>query len=320
MTAHLTVIRTGPRALLQDAGRIGYAAQGVTRSGAADRGSYRQANALVGNADGAAAIECTLGGLTVRAGDALLVAVTGAPSAADVDGKSVPHATAIALEPGYTLRLRSPRSGLRSYLAVRGGFAVKTVLGSASTDTLSTLGPPPLAPGDELPIGDHHLVADAASTAGPDGGLDSGPEGSADVPEPPTGDAVTTVTTVRVLLGPRDDWFANPADLAVGTWQVSQHSDRVGVRLDRPVARTPPEESPEPEHTAPPLRRNDSRELPSEGLPLGAIQVPPSGQPVIFLADHPLTGGYPVIGVVVDDDIDRVAQLRPGQRLAFVLM
>lgn len=114
------------------------------------------------------------------------------------------------------------------------------------------------------------------------------------------------VTTLRVLFGPRDDWFTDPAALTTGDWQVSPRSNRVGVRLDRP------------EPALPALDRAHAGELPSEGIVLGAIQVPPSGQPVLFLADHPLTGGYPVVAVVVDDDIDRAGQLRPGRRLRFV--
>jgi biotin-dependent carboxylase-like uncharacterized protein len=287
MSRSITVVRTGPLALLQDAGRVGHAADGVGRSGAADRASYQQANDLVGNPAGATAIECVLGGLALRAGSDLIIAVTGAPAAADIDGEPVEHATALLLAAGQTLRLRTSRTGLRTYVAFAGGLDVPTVLGSSSTDTLSQLGPAPLAKGDELPIGAHQS-------------------------SPPTGGGRTTpigepVTSLRVRLGPRDDWFDNPVDLAVGEWQVSPHSNRVGVRLDRPA------------ETATTLRRSITREMPSEGLPLGAVQVPPSGQPVLFLADHPLTGGYPVIAVVLDDDIDRAAQVRPGQRLRFIL-
>lgn len=292
MSHSFTVVRTGPLALLQDTGRIGYAADGVGRSGAADRASYALANALVGNPAGAAAIECVLGGLAIRAEDDLVIAITGAPAAAEIDGEPVDHAAAARLATGQTLRLRTPRTGLRSYLAIAGGLDVPTVLGSASTDTLSKLGPAPLAKGDQLSIGSHH-----PSTTTP----------AADGPRTLIGEQVTSL---RVRLGPRDDWFSNPSALADGDWVVSPHSNRVGVRLDRPA------DSPE---TASSLQRSITHEMPSEGVPLGAIQVPPSGQPVIFLADHPLTGGYPVIAVVLDDDIDRAAQVRPGQRLRFIL-
>ncbi len=283
----LTVLRPGPLALLQDDGRLGHAADGVGRSGAADRTSHARANLLVGNPAGATAIEVTLGGLTVRAEQDLVVAVTGAPAPADIDGEPADHDTVLPLAAGRTLRLRAPKVGLRSYLAVAGGVAVPRVLGSASTDSLSRLGPAPLARGDRLPIGAPGRITTPAALPAPT----------------PLGDPVTVL---RVVFGPRDDWFAEPTALTAGQWQVSPQSNRVGLRLDRP----------DPQEPA--LLRRDDAELPSEGMVLGGIQVPPSGQPVLLLADHPLTGGYPVIAVVVDDDIDRAAQLRPGQRLCFV--
>ncbi len=280
----VTVLRPGPLALLQDAGRPGHAADGVGRSGPADRASHARANRLVGNDAGATAIEITLGGLTVRAKHDVTVAVTGAPAPADIDGEPVDHDTRLVLPAGATLRLRAPRIGLRSYLAVSGGFEVPPVLGSASTDTLATLGPRPLAKGDELVVG--------TSTG-------SG--------EPPAATPIgESAPTLRVWFGPRDDWFTDPSALTTGDWQVSPQSNRVGLRLDRP------------DPAAPVLHRARDSEIPSEGIVLGAIQVPPSGQPVLFLADHPLTGGYPVIAVVLDDDIDAAGQLRPGQRLRFL--
>ncbi len=300
MNRSLTVVRTGPLALLQDSGRIGHAADGVGRSGAADRASYALANELVGNSAGATAIECVLGGLVVRAESDLVVATTGAPAAADIDGESVEHATRIRLAKGQTLRLRAPRCGLRTYLAVAGGFDAPVVLGSSSADTLSKLGPPPIAKGDELPIAN----CDEPPIGQP------GPSTVAGRPATVSGEPITSL---RVRLGPRDDWFADPANLAVGEWRVSPHSNRVGVRLDRPV------DPGAAEPASPALHRTITHEMPSEGLPPGAVQVPPSGQPVIFLADHPLTGGYPVIAVVLDDDVDRAAQVRPGQLLRFLL-
>ena len=146
----LTVLRPGPLALLQDGGRRGHAADGVGRSGAADRASHARANLLVGNDPGAVAIEVTLGGFVVRAERDLTVAMTGAPAPADIDGDPAEHDTAVTLSQGQTLRLRAPKVGLRSYLAVAGGIDVPLVLGSASTDTLSKLGPAPLTKGDEL--------------------------------------------------------------------------------------------------------------------------------------------------------------------------
>jgi biotin-dependent carboxylase-like uncharacterized protein len=292
MNRSLTVLRTGPLCLVQDAGRVGHAADGVGRSGAADRRSAAQANMLVGNSAGAAVLECTLGGLAVRAEDDLVVAVTGAPAPADMDGEAVSHAVRIRLASGKTLRLRTPRSGLRSYLAVDGGIAVEPVLGSRSTDTLSGLGPEPVAKNSQLPVGPEN----------------SGSTRSSDAEQPGT-EIGASLTELRVIFGPRDDWFDDRDELTTGEWLVSAQSNRVGLRLDRPDTDG---------ETPPALQRKRSRELPSEGLALGAIQVPPSGQPVLFLADHPVTGGYPVIAVVIDADIDAAAQLRPGQRLRFV--
>ena len=220
----LTIVRPGPLALLQDAGRIGHAADGVGRSGAADRASHALANRLVGNPTDAAAIECTLGGLTVRADVDAVVAVTGAPAPAEVDGVPVDHAVAIELAAGRTLRLRTPRAGLRSYLAVRGGIDVPPVLGSRSTDTLSGIGPDPLAAGDVVPIGaapDPMLRVDPAGAAASASGMHS------------RSDATDPMVTLRASLGPRDDWFVDSGDLMTGEWVVQPDSNRVGLRLDR---------------------------------------------------------------------------------------
>ncbi len=281
MTSILEVLDTGPFALLQDCGRSGYAALGVTRSGAADRAAYRLGNRLVANPEGAAAIEITLGGFRARALGALTVCLTGAPAPLRIDGRPAGHAAVATVPDGHVLEIDAPRSGLRSYLTVRGGMAAEPVLGSCSTDTLSGLGPAPLAAGDLLPVG--------ACPAG-EPLVDVAP---VRVPTPDT--AVLTV-----LPGPRLGWFDEPEQLESRVWMASERSNRIGLRLDGPA-----------------LTRRPGRdtELPSEGLVRGAIQVPPGGQPVILLADHPVTGGYPVIGVLAEADIDRAAQVRPGQRV-----
>jgi biotin-dependent carboxylase-like uncharacterized protein len=281
----LEIVRVGPLALVQDLGRPGHAAVGVPRSGAADRAALRLANRLVANDDeGAAAIEVLLGGLAVRAHGLRTVALAGAPAPATVDGTPVAHHSVVTLRPGQTLALGPPPTGLRTYLAVRGGLAVDDVLGSVAGDTLSGLGPAPLQPGDVLAVGpepEHPWLLDLAPVA------------------PPTGGTVT----LRAIPGPRADWVADPTALTRTTWTVSSRSDRVGMRLE-----------------GDPLRRTDKRELPSEGMVRGAIQVPPGGEPVVFLADHPVTGGYPVVAVVVDADVDRAAQVRPGQSVRFRLV
>lgn len=284
----MEVLATGALALVQDLGRTGLAASGVGRSGAADRGALRLANRLVANAEDAAGIEVVFGGLVVRASREnavpLTVALAGAPAPADVDGRPVGHHALVTLRPGQVLRLGVPPTGLRTYLAVRGGVAVDPVLGSRSTDVLSGVGPPKLAAGDLLPVGPEPaavpLVDVAPAACPPDG-----------------------VVRLRAVPGPRADRVADPAALARTAWTASARSDRVGMRLEGGR-----------------LERAGSGELPSEGMVRGAIQVPPGGEPVLFLADHPVTGGYPVVAVVVDADVDRAAQVRPGQPVRFVLV
>jgi len=274
----LTVLDTGPLTTVQDTGRPGQAALGIGRSGACDRASAALANRLVGNPPGAAVLEVTLGGLAVRAEADLLVVTTGARCAG-----ATAHDAPVRLRAGAALRLGLPDSGLRTYLAVRGGIDVAPVLGSRSTDVLAGLGPPVVAAGDELPVGTSPL---------PLPGVDLAP-----VADPPGGRL-----TVPVLPGPRADWFGPAAWAALtgAAYTVTSDSNRVGLRLDGPT-----------------LERTVDGELPSEGMVRGALQVPPAGTPVLFLADHPVTGGYPVVGYVVDAHVDRCAQLRPGQPLRF---
>lgn len=278
----LAVLAPGPLTTVQDLGRPGHAAIGVTRSGAADTAAAGLANRLVGNRPEAALLEVTAGGLRLRAGRTVLVAVTGAPLPVAVDGRPAPFAAPMTLPAGTELSLGTPRAGLRSYLAVRGGIDVPPVLGSRSTDTLSGLGPPPLTAGTLLPVGD--LAADEPV-------VDVAPVG------PPPDRPV-----LRVLPGPRRDWLDDAAWAALTTqeWAVAADSDRVGLRL-----------------TGPRLARAREGELPSEGLVAGAVQVPPDGAPVLFLADHPVTGGYPVLAVVVTADLPLAAQLRPGDGVRF---
>ncbi|RBY89431.1 biotin-dependent carboxyltransferase family protein [Blastococcus sp. TF02A-30] len=278
----LTVLATGPLTTVQDRGRPGWAAIGVTRSGAADADAAALANRLVGNQADAAVLEATAGGLRLRAERFLLVAVTGAPVPVAFDGRPAPFAAPTTLRPGAVLALGTPPRGLRSYLAVRGGIDVPPVLGSRSTDTLSGLGPAPLAVGDRLPVGavsGAEPVVDVAPVGGP-----------AEHP------------VLRVLPGPRADWLAPGAWTALtsSAWRVGQDSDRVGLRLSGPV-----------------LPRERTGELPSEGLVPGAVQVPPDGAPVLFLADHPVTGGYPVLAVVRTADLPAAGQLRPGDVVRF---
>jgi biotin-dependent carboxylase-like uncharacterized protein len=278
----LTVLATGPLATVQDHGRSGFAAIGVPRSGAADAVAAELANRLVGNDVCAAALEVTAGGLVLRAERTVLVAVTGAPAPVTVNGRAGPFGGPFTVPAGAVLALGMPPVGLRCYLAVRGGIDVPPVLGSRSTDTLSGLGPAPLSVGDRLPVGDlraEEPFVDVAPVRPPS-------------PAP----------VLRVLSGPRRDWLEPAAWTALTTqeWTVTADSNRVGLRLSGPE-----------------LTRARTDELPSEGLVPGALQVPPDGAPVLFLADHPVTGGYPVLAVVTTADLGAAAQLRPGDRLRF---
>jgi biotin-dependent carboxylase-like uncharacterized protein len=282
----LEVLDTGPLTLVQDLGRIGYAGIGVSPSGAADRSAFRLGARLLAQPYTAAALEVTLGGLSLRARGEVQLALTGAPAAATVDGHPMGYFAPFTLADGQVLTLNAPRVWVRSYVSVRGGVDVPQILGSRATDTLSGLGPPPVRGGDVLPVG-------RAPARFPNVDL-------APTPAMSGGELV-----VHALRGPRDDWLADINDLATTVWTVSSRSDRVGIRLE-----------------GKPLQRDATRtgqELPSEGVVRGAVQVPPAGEPVIFMADHPVTGGYPVVAVLVDADSDRAAQSVPGQRIRIVL-
>jgi biotin-dependent carboxylase-like uncharacterized protein len=275
----LEILHTGPLALVEDLGRPGLAHLGVTRSGAADRRAHTLANRLVANPADRATVEVMFGGFTARVcGGDVAVAVTGADTDPAVNGKPFGTNSIHYAQDGDVISLGIPHSGLRSYLAVRGGIDIEPVLGSRSYDVMSAIGPRPLKPGDVLPVGDH--TADFPE-------LEQAPVAAID------DDALDLV----VVPGPRDDWFVDPDVLIRTNWQVTTRSDRVGMRL-----------------VGMPLEyRWPDRQLPSEGATRGAIQVPPNGLPVILGPDHPVTGGYPVIGVVTDDDIDAASQARPGQ-------
>jgi biotin-dependent carboxylase-like uncharacterized protein len=293
VTLALEVLATGPLVLVEDAGRPGLAAVGVSRSGAADRTAYGLGCRLVGNEHGRAALEVLLGGLSVRARGRVTVTLTGALAPATVDERPVGHAALVDVADGSVLTLGMPATGLRSYVTVRGGIDVDQVLGSRSTDTLSGLGPPPVRVGDVLPIG----VRPSGFPTVDHAALPSrGDEGD---------------VALEVLPGPRDEWVGGAgrssgpgrsADDLGGllgrTWVVAGDSDRVGIRLTGATV-----------HRAPEWQ---GVELPSEGLVRGAVQVPAGGEPVVFLADHPVTGGYPVVAVLTASAADRAAQLRPG--------
>ena len=299
----LRILSPGLQSLIQDLGRPGHAGLGVSSAGALDRSSVRRANRIVGNQPSAAVVESVAGGLRVQAVGDQVLAVAGAPSvltvvtpsdASHMDGdddggqpeqvRTVPMATAFALLDGEILTIGAPERGFRSYLAIRGGAMADAVLGSRSTDTMSGIGPAPLAAGQLLGAG----VATSSNVVG-------NPELQPEFPD-------TGVTVLDIVPGPREDWFDAAAleSLCSQDWAVTPRSNRVGMRLD-----------------GQPLSRSREGELPSEGTMAGALQIPPEGQPVLFLADHPITGGYPVIGVVVDHQLDLAAQVPIGGSIRF---
>ncbi|MFE7934004.1 biotin-dependent carboxyltransferase family protein [Streptomyces sp. NPDC057456] len=279
----VSVVRAGALTTVQDRGRPGHAHLGVPRSGALDAPAAALVNRLVGNPPDAAVLETTLTGCALRPRSDVTVAVGGAPCRVTADGRPVAWGAPVRVPAGTLLDIGPAVSGVRTYLALAGGVIVEPVLGSRSTDLLSGLGPAPLTDGTVLPLG-RELVPHARVDAAPQ-------------PAPPT------ELVLRVTLGPRDDWFTPDALRAFTsrTFLVSSASNRIGLRTEGPA-----------------LERARSGELASEGMVLGAVQVPPAGRPVVFLADHPTTGGYPVIGVVRAGDLAAAAQAVPGTPVRFV--
>ncbi len=285
----IEVVRAPLQLLVQDAGRPGHAALGVSASGAADRTAMRDANRAVGNASDAAVLE-SVGGVALRFHGAGVAAVTGAIGEvmltdAGGDARPVAHGAPFATADGDELSLSDPGRGVRYVIGVRGGIVAASALGSLARDTLAGIGPAPLTAGDVVAVG-------TAATESVE-------------PHPITRPlpASDDIVELSITLGPRDDWFTAAAidTLTRQEWAVTPHSDRVGIRLRGEV----------------PLERAIEGELPSEGVVTGAIQVPADGQPVLFLPDHPLTGGYPVIGALTDSSLDLAAQLPPGVRIRF---
>ncbi|WP_423923941.1 carboxyltransferase domain-containing protein [Frigoribacterium sp. 2-23] len=290
----LIVRAPGTQTMLEDLGRPGRAGLGVSPSGAMDHRSLREANRLVGAPAEHAALEIAYGGLEIETRGSLVAAVAGAPvgllvTARDGSTRRPVPGAAFALDDGDVLRIEPPARGVYAYLAVRGGFTEPAVLDSVSGDVLSGLGHAPLVAGDELPIGTawaQSVALDASdsqrSVSGPD-----------------------EVTLLDIVLGPRDDWFDELSLTALTTqeWTVTPRSNRTGLRL----------------HGDTPLERalGFEGELPSEATISGGLQIPPDGQPVLFMADHPVTGGYPVIACVTTEHLDRAAQVPIGARVRF---
>jgi biotin-dependent carboxylase-like uncharacterized protein len=270
---------------LQDAGRMGWRRFGLSGSGAMDRLALAQANALVGNDPGAAAIEFTLMGGTVEVADGpLRVAVAGAASTVTAAGRPLPPGTSASLRPGETLVIGPVRAGVFMYLAVSGTVDLPQMLGSLSLHLRAEIGGisgRPLRAGDELPI-------TARAPSGPELSL------------PPIG--LEPEAPIRVVLGPQSDYFAEDAvaSLLSANYTISGEADRMGYRL-----------------SGPPIPHLRGFNIVSDGIVQGAVQVPGSGVPIVMMADHQTTGGYPKIATVISADLRILAQRRSGDSVRF---
>jgi len=273
----------GPLTTVQDLGRPGHLRVGIPASGPVDEEAFVLANRLVGNGDGAAALECTLMGPRIEFTDARTVAVTGADMALTLNGSPVPRWEGLHVKGGDILKLGAARTGVRAYVAIGGGIETPAALGSRATYLRGRLGGRALAKGDRLPLG--------PATTEPVGRVRS-----ERVPD------YSTEPEVQVVLGPQDDRFTarGIATFLEGPYEMTPQSDRMGARLRGPVI----------EHAR-------GHDIISDGVPLGGIQVVGDGQPIVLLVDRQSTGGYTKIATVCSFDIGRVGQLKPGQRLRF---
>ncbi|BET95379.1 5-oxoprolinase subunit B/C family protein [Xenorhabdus taiwanensis] len=292
VTCYLEILSVGLQTLFQDLGRVGLAKLGISESGAMDKSALRSANRIVGNPSDQACLEIVQGGFKAIAYGQILVAITGAPCPIKIKTPSgeIFHVNTyqlIDLNDGDEISLGVPVAGMRSYLSVRGGFTVSTILSSHSFDTLSNIGPAPLKMNDKLVIGETSHCAAISVSETP----------AFDMPNK------DEIVILDIIFGPRTDWFTQESIdlLSKQIWQVTLQSNRIGLRLNGECS----------------LSRIKLQELPSEGTCSGSIQIPASGQPVLFLADHPLTGGYPVIASVADYHLDLAGQIPINAKIRF---
>jgi antagonist of KipI len=286
----LVVIKPGMLTTVQDQGRWGYQSQGVPVAGPMDPLSHRLANALVGNPRHAALLEVTLLGPELEFQSERVIAICGADFHVTMDGKAVKANVPVLAAAGTRLKFGARARGARAYLAVSGGIDVPPVLGSRSTHVINALGGldgRPLRAGDRLPLGS-----------------DARPQRTASPPADPIVPLPESPATVRVLAGPQADRFRSDAldVLQSAPYAVAQQSDRMGFRLEGPR-----------------LAHVGSADIISDATPLGVLQVPASGQPILLMADRQTTGGYPKIATVISADLPIAAQLAPGDRISFAV-
>lgn len=285
----IEVLAPGLYTSIQDAGRPGLQHYGVAVQGAADIAALILGNRLVGNDPGAAALEVTLLGPTLRFHTETAIAITGADLGATLNDQPVPVGYTVTVRSGDVLAFRGGRRGCRAYICVAGGIDVKAVRGSRSTDPLAGIGGLPDRPGEPLKAGD--LLPVGRPTVEP-----AEVEGRR-----VRWNFVPDSFVARVVLGPQEDFFPPEAVQRFFTaeYTVTPTSDRMGLRLDGPPVPRP------------------RREVISEGQPLGAIQILPNGLPIVLLAGRATAGGYPKLGIVVSPDVAWLAQARPGDRIQF---
>ncbi|TNC14481.1 biotin-dependent carboxyltransferase family protein [Methylobacterium terricola] len=287
MTPKLKILAAGPGCTVQDEGRHGLLRYGVTGAGPMDPFAHAVANRALGNPRGAAAIEVSLGGLELTAeNDPITVALAGGAFAISLDGQDLPPAVVVTVQPESTLKIRGGPGGAWCYLAVPGGLDVPLMLGSASTHTRTGIGG---IDGRALRAGDR--------IAAPASGRPVVAAGRIDVPA-----LDRPADTIRVIMGPQADSFS--ADqierFLAGPWTVSTRGDRMACFLQGPT-----------------LTHARGYNIVSDGIAMGAIQVPGEGQPIVLMADRQSTGGYPKIATIIGADLGRLAQARPGTSFRF---
>jgi antagonist of KipI len=290
MMGILRVIQPGMLTTIQDRGRWGLQALGVPVAGPMDPCAHRAANALVSNGISAATLEVTLIGPELEFEDERVVAITGAMFHLTIDGRPAPHAAAFLVYAGARLRFGSRVRGARAYIGISGGIAVEPELRSRATHLISRtggLGGRQLKAGDHVPLG-NRANAGAVSTK-PFDRLAPLPEGHA---------------ILRVLPGPQVEYFAGDAldALQSAPYTIGGKSDRMGFRLEGPV-----------------LQHARGADIISDATPLGVLQVPASGQPILLMADRQTTGGYPKLATVISADVSAAGQLAPGDTISFVV-
>jgi biotin-dependent carboxylase-like uncharacterized protein len=286
----LVVLKPGMLTTIQDRGRWGLQSRGVPVAGPMDPCAHRVANALVGNDPDAATLEITLLGPDLVFEDERLAAIAGAEFDVTVDDRSAPWNGAFVVPAGARLQFHARRQGVRAYLAVAGGMAVRPTLGSRATHVVSAMGGldgRALKAGDRLPLGDRSTARGAA------------PALEAPLIALPRGEA-----RIRVLPGPQLDYFSGDAleTLQSAPYVIAPNSDRMGFRL-----------------TGPRLAHSRGADIISDATPLGVLQVPASGQPILLMADRQTAGGYPKLATVITADMSVAGQLGPGDALTFTV-